>query len=211
MSEEPCVVICIEPSNKIASAVVGASVGIDDGALVGLRVEVGRCEYEGTEVGIRVGTREGNRDGTSVGTKVGEIVGIDVGSSVGTDVGGRVYSTTMVFDDVVVAFKFGDTFVKSVALVLFCLFASAVRLLAKLPLSTEAANRSVIDMAMSFAVPLKPVFRGRSRMAPRATTPQPHFRLKEMSTPTVLFPRSSTFLALTSLICNMSSISFWRI
>ena len=144
---------------------------------------------------------------------MGEYVGIDVGSMVGTDVGGRVYSTTMVFDDVVVAFKFGDMFVKYVALVLFCLFASAVRLLAKLPLLTEAANRSVIDVAMSFAVPLKPVLsRRRSRMAPRATTPSSlTSRLKEMSTPTVLFPRSSTFLALTSLICDMSSISLWKI
>lgn len=51
VSEESCVVICIEPSNKIASAVLGTSVGNDDGGLVGLRVEVGRCEYEGTEVG----------------------------------------------------------------------------------------------------------------------------------------------------------------
>lgn len=61
---------------------VGTGVGIvgnEDGALVGLRVEVGRCEYEGAEVGLRVGTV--------------------VGARVGTADGGRVYATTIVEDD----------------------------------------------------------------------------------------------------------------
>ena len=79
VSEDSCVVICIEPSNKIASAVLGTSVGNEDGALVGLRVEVGRCEYEGAEVGLRVGTV--------------------VGARVGFADGGRVYATTIVSDD----------------------------------------------------------------------------------------------------------------
>ena len=138
----------------------GRIVGCDDGSGVGILVgeglgtSVGSGDGcgEGTCVGCGLGTSVGR--GVEVGMEVGANVGRLVGSSVGTGVGGRVYSTMIVEADVFVAFKSGEAFWKSVALVPFCLFASAVKLFAKLPLSTEAANVPDSDVAMSSAVPL---------------------------------------------------------
>ena len=137
---------------------VGIELGTNDGTAVGTSVGLNVGRKVGMRVGCEVGAKEGNGVGKLVGSNVGGLVGANVGtsvgSSVGTGVGGRVYSTTIVLDDVVVAFKFGEAFWKSVALVPFCLFASAVKLFAKLPLSTEAANVPDSDVATSSAVPL---------------------------------------------------------
>ena len=177
--------------------IVGIALGHIDGTAVGTPVGFSVGSDVGRSVGCAVGAKEGSREGKLVGPKVGMEVGANVGrlvgSSVGTGVGGRVYSTMTVEADVSVAFKSGEAFWKSVALVPFCLFANAVKLFAKLPLSIEATNVSDSDVATSSAVPLKPVFsRRRSSVVPRATNPSSRTSiLKKMSTP-VVFLRPCT-------------------